>query len=126
MAIPAGQFRMGCISGRGCEANELPVLEVEVASFALGRYEVTHAEYERFVAETGRDRPNDDGKCSSPRHPVCGVSWEDATAYANWLSDETGERYRLPQRVGMGVCGTRGDDDAVQLGARHRAQPNKL
>ena len=116
---------MGCISGRGCEANELPVLEVEVASFALGRYEVTHAEYERFVAETGRDRPNDDGKCSSPRHPVCGVSWEDATAYANWLSTRPASGIGCHSESEWEYA-VRAGTTTRYLGARHRAQPNKL
>ena len=95
VVVPAGRFRMGCVSGRNCEDNERPVHEVEVASFALGVYEVTFEEYERFVSATRRDRPNDWGWGRGGR-PVINVSWEDAQAYAAWLSDETGEDYRLP------------------------------
>ena len=93
--IPAGRFRMGCVSGRDCEEDERPLHEVEVASFALGVYEVTFEEYGRFAEATGRDRPNDRGWGRGGR-PVINVSWEDATAYAAWLSDETGVWYRLP------------------------------
>ena len=95
VVIPAGRFRMGCVSGRNCDDDDRPVHDVEVASFALGVYEVTFEEYDRFAAATGRDRPTDRGWGRGGR-PVIAVSWEDATGYASWLSDETGEWYRLP------------------------------
>ena len=41
VVIPAGRFRMGCVSGRDCDGDEQPVHEVAVASFAMGVYEVT-------------------------------------------------------------------------------------
>ena len=95
VVVPAGRFRMGCVSGRGCQDDEQPVHEVQVGSFALGVYEVTFEEYERFARATGRDRPNDWGWGRGGR-PVINVSWRDAQAYAAWLSRETGEAYRLP------------------------------
>ena len=58
VVIPAGRFRMGCVSGRDCHDAEEPVHEVELASFALGVYEVTFEEYERLARATGaRARP---------------------------------------------------------------------
>ena len=95
VVVPAGRFRMGCVSGRDCQDDEQPVHEVEVSSFGLGVYEVTFEEYERFARATGRDRPNDRGWGRDGR-PVINVSWEDAEAYVAWLSAETGEAYRLP------------------------------
>ena len=95
VVVPAGRFRMGCVSGRDCEDDEQPVHEVELASFALGVYEVTFEEYERFVQATGHRRPND-GDWGRGGRPVIDVSWEDAEAYVAWLSRETGEAYRLP------------------------------
>ncbi len=117
VVIPAGRFRMGCVSGWDCRDNERPVHEVEVASFALGVYEVTFEEYDRFARATRRDRPNDGG-WGRGRRPVMNVSWEDATAYAAWLSEETGEEYRLPSeseweyaaRAGSTTRYTWGDD----------------
>ena len=41
VAIPSGTYRMGCVSGRSCDATERPVHEVRVSSFALSRHEVT-------------------------------------------------------------------------------------
>ena len=95
VVIPAGRFRMGCVSGRDCEDNERPVHEVQVSSFALGVYEVTFEEYERFARATGHRRAGDHG-WGRGRRPVVNVSWEDAKAYVAWLSQETGESYRLP------------------------------
>ena len=95
VVVPAGRFRMGCVSRRDCADDERPVHEVELASFALGVYEVTFEEYDRFVRATGHRRPEDEGWGRGGR-PVITVSWGDAEAYVAWLSRETGEVYRLP------------------------------
>ncbi len=92
--IPAGTFRMGDIQGSGYE-DEQPVHEVSITRFAMSRYEITFAEYDRFAQATGRKLPNDEGWGRGDR-PVINVSWDDAIAYAQWLSDQTGECYRLP------------------------------
>ena len=69
-----------------------------MASFALSKHEVTFEEYDRFAAATGRSLPDDEG-WGRGRRPVINVSWNDAAAYAAWLSDQTGERYRLPSEA---------------------------
>ena len=92
--IPAGRFRMGDLQGGG-DSNEKPVHRVWVDKFAMGRYEVTFAEYDHFAQATGRQKPNDQGWGRGNR-PVINVSWNDATAYAAWLSQQTGQKYRLP------------------------------
>ena len=95
VVIPEGRFRMGCVSGKNCDDDEKPVHEVRVASFELSKYEVTFEEYDRFTVVTGRKSPKDEG-WGRGRRPVINVSWEDAVAYTEWLSAQTGERYRLP------------------------------
>ena len=95
VVIPAGRFRMGCVSGRDCARDQRPVHEVELPAFALGVYEVTFDEYDHFARATGRGFPRDRGWGRGSR-PVIRVTWHDATAYAEWLSRETGEKYRLP------------------------------
>jgi len=92
--IPAGSFRMGDLQGGG-HSDEQPVHEVSVGQFAMGRHEVTFAEYDRFATATGRTKPDDEGWGRGNR-PVINVSWNDATAYADWLSQQTGHQYRLP------------------------------
>ncbi len=61
----------------------------------MGQYEVTFAEYDAFAQATGRELPEDQG-WGRGRRPVINVFWKDAKAYAQWLSDQTGTRYRLP------------------------------
>jgi formylglycine-generating enzyme required for sulfatase activity len=70
---------------------------------------VTNAEYMEFVKETGHPAPERNSVGSSfqiwkngafpeeiANHPVVNVSWQDATAYAQWLAKKTGKPYRLP------------------------------
>ena len=90
-----GTFRMGDLSGKGNE-NERPVRQVKFSRpFAMNTYEVTFEEYDAFALATGRELPDDQG-WGRGRRPVINVTWEDATAYAKWLSAETGKQYRLP------------------------------
>ena len=96
--IPGGSFRMGCVSGKSCQGDEKPVHEVRIASFALSKYEVTFEEYDQFTAATGRERAADKG-WGRGRRPVIRVSWKDAVAYTEWLSEAMGERYRLPSEA---------------------------
>ncbi|NBC33652.1 MAG: SUMF1/EgtB/PvdO family nonheme iron enzyme [Alphaproteobacteria bacterium] len=89
--LPAGQFMMGSEE----YDDEKPPHKVTIGNrFAVGRYPVTFAEYDRFVAATGANAPNDEG-WGRERRPVITVSWEDAQAYVAWLSRETGKPYRL-------------------------------
>ncbi len=92
--ISAGSFRMGDIRGTG-ESDEEPVHTITVKSFEMSRHEVTFEEYDYFAEQTGREKPSDSGWGRGNR-PVINVSWDVATAYAEWLSGLTGEHYRLP------------------------------
>ena len=104
VAVPAGVFRMGP------RRRHVTISE----PFAVGKYEVTRGEFASFVSATGRStgdschvnergewkRRSDRGWRSpgfpqTDRDPVVCVSWADARAYAAWLSEKTGKRYRL-------------------------------
>lgn len=91
-----GSFKMGSNSLSGEDFS--PAHLVTVGPFLIGAYEVTYQEYDRFARATGRTPPKarGDGRAGQP---VAGVSWDDAQAYANWLSQETGQRYRLPSEA---------------------------
>jgi formylglycine-generating enzyme required for sulfatase activity len=67
-------------------------------AFALGVTPVTFADFDRFVQATGSKKPNDVGWGRGTR-PVINVSWEDAVAYAAWLTEQTGKPYRLPSEA---------------------------
>ncbi len=84
VAIPGGTFTMGSTAG---EPDELPRREVTLSPFAIGKYEVTNAEFERFDPAHGDFR---NGNSWRDREPVVHISWVDAAKYCNWLSEQAG------------------------------------
>ena len=108
--VPAGSFRMGCVAGNACAAEERPVRTVTIeAPFSLSKYEVTFEDFDRFAEAAGRERPDDQG-WGRGRRPVINVSWADAEAYAEWLSAETGRSYRLPSEAEWEYAARAGGD----------------
>lgn len=95
IAVPAGEFLMGCAAGAD---NERRVHCVFVGEFAIGCFAVTNRLYQFFIEDTGQKPPPgwDDPRFNHPDQPVTSVSWFDATAYCEWLSEKTGKLYRLP------------------------------
>ena len=100
VVLPTGRFRMGSKDNeRGRDDDERPVRTVTISrSIAMGKYPVTFEEYDRFVSATGAYRPDDEG-WGRGTGPAINVSREDARAYAVWLSEQTGKRYRLPSEA---------------------------
>ena len=98
VVIPAGSFIMGSPDGEeGRSYFEGPRHEVKIAKpFAVGKYEVTFAEWDACVAGGGCNgyRPRDFG-WGRGRRPVIDVRWKDAKSYVEWLSQKTGQTYRL-------------------------------
>ncbi|MFA6291414.1 MAG: endo-1,3-alpha-glucanase family glycosylhydrolase [Victivallales bacterium] len=83
--LPAGSFTMG--DSKSVQPDEVPAHQVTLPSFALGKYEVTNAEYERFMPEHRKRR---DGFSWRDKEPVIYVSWTDSARYCNWLSKQYG------------------------------------
>ncbi|MDZ7792050.1 MAG: SUMF1/EgtB/PvdO family nonheme iron enzyme [Xanthomonadales bacterium] len=100
VVIPAGGFMMGSPSGEpGRDDDEGPQHRVRVPAFALAETEVTFAQWDACVAAGGcSHRPDDEGWGKGDQ-PVINVSWNDAQEYVRWLSEETGEDYRLPSEA---------------------------
>ena len=96
--VPAGLFTMGSpASEEGRNDDEGPLRRVMILRpFAVGKYEVTFAEWRACVAGGGcnRYRPAD-RNWGRARRPVINVNWDDAKSYVTWLSRKTGKRYRL-------------------------------
>ncbi len=116
--VPAGTFMMGSEEND----NEKPVHPVTVSSFSMSRYEITNEPYAAFLNAKGNQEEggvtwyNERGEgyngyaaaaikqsggtwvveSGRERHPVNYVSWYGARAYCAWLSEKTGQRYRLP------------------------------
>jgi formylglycine-generating enzyme required for sulfatase activity len=93
--VPGGRFGMGSARGR---PDEHPVHEAEVAPFRMARTAVTRAQYAAFVRATRPEVPPEwwDPAFSAPDQPVVGVTWHEAAAYTDWLSETAGGRWRLP------------------------------
>ncbi len=69
-------------------------------AFAVSKYEVTFEDWDRCVAGGGCGgyAPDDEG-WGRGRQPVVNVSWEHAQEYVAWLSEQTGQTYRLPSEA---------------------------
>jgi len=90
--VEKGSFTMGDTWGDG-ESDEKPTHKVTFTyDFYMGKYEVTFDEYDAFCEATGRNKPKDEDWGRGIR-PVINVSWNDAIAYCNWLS----EKEKLPK-----------------------------
>ncbi len=103
--VKGGTFSMGSTSGY---SDEAPVHSVTLSDYSIGKYEVTVGQYKAFCNATHHQFP---GK---PQHdwydehdnirewvwrdnnPIVNVTWNDAIAYCEWLSDQTGDKYYLP------------------------------
>jgi formylglycine-generating enzyme required for sulfatase activity len=93
VVVPAGEFDMGSTQS----PSEGPVHHVVIGkAFAIGRKEVTFAEWDQCVAAGPcKFSPGDQGWGRGDR-PVIDVSWDDAKDFIEWLSKKTGQSYRLP------------------------------
>ena len=94
VVLPAGIFMMGDRDDRS-EYHTVKIAQ----PFAVGRYEVTFAEWDACVAEGGCNGYQPGHNRGRGRHPVINVSWNDAQNYLYWLGRKTGESYRLPSEA---------------------------
>ncbi len=108
VVVPAGSFRMGSDD----YSDEIPIHRVEIkAPFAVGRFSVTFAEWEASGLEHTPDEAWGRG-----RRPVINVSWQDAQAYASWLSQRTGKTYRLLSEAEWEYCSRAGTTTKYAFG----------
>jgi formylglycine-generating enzyme required for sulfatase activity len=95
VALPAGEFMMGSPGTephRGAEAQHVVTI---FRAFAVSRFEITFAEWDACVADGGCGGYRPEAPWGRGRMPVVNVDWNNAKAYAAWLSKKTGHRYRL-------------------------------
>lgn len=110
-AIRGGRFRMGSDS----EDEESPTRMVTIeGAFAMSIFEISVGEFAAFCRATGR-------ACAAPAwqgddYPAANLSWDDAVAYADWLSSETGFRYSLPSEAQWEYAARAGTDTPYFFG----------
>jgi formylglycine-generating enzyme required for sulfatase activity len=125
--IPAGEFQMGDSFNEG-EPDELPVHTVYLDAFYIDKYEVTNAEYRKFVQATGHKEPEggiyvngnwvwgkpwQDKNYNGDNQPVMCVTWADAKAYADWTGKRLPTEAEWEKSARDGLVGKRypwGDD----------------
>src|SRR5262249_26081145 len=103
ISVSLGPFLMGSDPAKDPQAvgDEQPQSRVTLGNFQIAKHAVTVAEYAAFVEQSGHGAPPEQGPSwndqqQQPDHPVVGVSWYDARAYAAWLSQFTDAPWRLP------------------------------
>jgi formylglycine-generating enzyme required for sulfatase activity len=107
--ISAGEFTMGSTEAevdallasnsnykREWFADEIPQRKVYLDTYYIGKTPVTVAQFKQFCAATGRVMPTAPSWGWKEDHPMGYVTWNDAVAYCQWLSQETGYRVTLP------------------------------
>lgn len=98
ITVPAHayQYRLpGDFQMDGAPVNG-PLRDANAAPIEVMRHQVTLADYRRCVADGACDTPEPAIRAARSDVPVTGVSFDDATDYAEWLSDRTGDHWRLP------------------------------
>jgi formylglycine-generating enzyme required for sulfatase activity len=112
VVVPPGEFDMG-----GDNPFEKPVHRVAIARpYAIGRREVTFAQWDQCVAaDACKHRPDDHG-WGRGEQPVINVSWDDTKVYLAWLSQKTGQRYRLPTEAEWEYAARAGSEGAFAWG----------
>ena len=122
--IPAGTFTMGAPESEPWSYdNERPQHMVSIPAFRAGAHEVTFAEWDACVAAGGCGgfSPDDEGWDRDNR-PVVNVSWDDAQSYVDWLSQRTGQHYRLLTESEWEYAGRAGTTTPFHTGATITSQ----
>jgi formylglycine-generating enzyme required for sulfatase activity len=96
--VEGGTFTMGCTDEQGddCRSNPktfMNIHNVTVGDFYVGKYEVTHKQWEHIM---GRDKNPSLFYFMGDNFPVEHVSWYDVQEFIKKLNKQTGQRYRLP------------------------------
>lgn len=113
--IRGGSFQMGSPESEKGHYGDEHLHTVIVQDFWMGKTEVTFAQYDVFVQQTGRKKP-DDGGWGRGNRPVINVNWHDAVAYADWLSKQTRKHYRLPTEAEWEYAARAGTQTAYPWG----------
>lgn len=117
VVVPAGRFVMGAANR---EPDEQPRREIRIPrAFAVGKYEITFAEWDACFAAGGCKRQPIDYGWGRGRQPVNDVAWSDVMReYLPWLSKTTGKTYRLLTEAEWEYSARAGSQSAFSWGDR--------
>ena len=98
--IPGGPFLMGTAATTAVPPWEAPQHQVDLPEFAISQTPITNSQYQAFIQANTQAPPKHWSLNQVPpgleEHPITQVSWQDALAYCQWLSQQSGRFYRLP------------------------------
>lgn len=97
--IRGGTYLLGSPADEpGRYTDESLPQQVKLAPFQMAVQETTNAQYGRFLKATGHPQPLywEDKNLNAPNQPVVGVTWNDAVAFTQWLTQVSGIPHRLP------------------------------
>lgn len=113
---PAGEFR------QGTRIVDAPLQSAKSPALEIMKHHVSQADYARCVADGACIAAPSFGIDTSPQ---TNINHADATAYADWLSDQTGQHWRLPSDAEwLRAAAERGFDDSFAKDA-NSADPSR-
>jgi formylglycine-generating enzyme required for sulfatase activity len=86
----------GFTMGNTKRSYEQPIRQVKLSGFGLSRDPITKAQYRVYLEATEQTVSGENQAEDKADHPVVNVSWVDAVNYCEWLTNETGRKFRLP------------------------------
>ncbi|WP_243253594.1 SUMF1/EgtB/PvdO family nonheme iron enzyme [Pseudosulfitobacter sp. DSM 107133] len=98
VSVPAGEVRVHLLGSFSKDDKTIdpPGQTLQVPSFQIMKYQVTRGQYSECVQMGICDAVTTDARTAGAALPQTQVSWRDATRYADWMSGQTGQRWRLP------------------------------
>lgn len=121
MHVPGGQFLMGSTTGH---ADEAPRTITEVQPFWMGRFEITNRQMKQFKPSFESRTEDRNGyqfgrlgyDQDQPDQPAVRVSWDEANAFCQWLSQRSGLRVSLPTEAQWEWACRAGSDQPFSFG----------
>lgn len=119
IAIPADEYFIGLsqnelnslvAEGMGSKNDfvyETSQITIIVDSFYISKYEITVSQFKESVKEPNTSFTDSSAKFDDSTKPIVNVTWDEANAYCRWLSNKTGETFRLPYEIEWEIAAKR-------------------